>query len=646
MKRKWIVILGIVLLLFVGVGYGISNVVRRAMAQANQPKFAEVKRGDVVIRVLETGTIEPMEQVIVKSKVAGRILHLNVDEGDAVRAGDLIARVDPVEIERQKTQMQADIAAARARLEQAVLTQRVQSGSNVADIAQARAELRSAEANLLKLKAGSRPQEIAQADADVARAQANFNDAQRNFERQSDLHAKGLIALKTADAELKSHEANLAKLKAGARPQEIASAQTSVARAKTNWEDAKRTYERKRGLLSRGFASQQDVDLAETQCKLAEEEHKAAVENLDLVKAGARLEEIAATQAQVERARAALEMAKTTEQQTLDSAEARYRMAQQELKSAQEKLSLLKAGNRSEDIRAAEAQRERARAALANAQARQGQNLVNQKEIDAAKAQLARLQAQLANIETQLSDTTIVAPMSGTVIHRAIEKGELITSGISAFTQGQEIVTIADLSRLIVKVKINEVDVAHLHLRQKTDIRVDAIPNETFTGIITKIAPASAKAQQNAAQTSASEIVWFEVEVTLFNPDQRLKTGMSANVDIVGAESRNVVTVSREAVMEKDGKFYLHRVKDHAQWDALRKRIQVLEDEEDEEAKKKLPPLEQTPATEKIEVQLGLKNENRVEVKSGVAANDVLLIKEPAVKRRTFQMDRREGGGE
>jgi RND family efflux transporter MFP subunit len=445
---------------------------------------------------------------------------------------------------------------------------------------------------------------------------------------------------------MRSYEANLAKLKAGSRPQEIAAAQTSVTRAKANWDEAKRTLERKKGLLSRGFAAQQEVDLAETQCELAAEEYKAAAQNLDLIKEGTRPEEIAAMQAQVERARAALEAAKVTEQKTLDTAETRVRTAQLELKSAQEKLSLLKAGSREEDVRAAEAQRERARAARANAQARQGQNLVNQKEVDAARAQLARLQAQLANIETQLSDTAIIAPMSGTVIHRAIEKGELITSGISAFTQGQEIVTIADLSRLVVKVKINEVDVAHLYLKQKTDIRVDAIPNETFTGVITKIAPASARQQQNAPQTSASEIVWFEVEITLYNPDRRLKTGMSANVDIISASMRRVIYAPREAVMEKDNKFYLHRVKDRALWDGIRKRIQVLADEEDEEAKKKLPPLEQTPATEKIEVHLGLKNENRVEIKSGVDAGDVLLIKEPAVKRRTFQMDRREGGGE
>lgn len=645
MGRKWMMI-GIVVFVLVGVGYGVSSVMRRMKLMMNQPRFAEVRRGDILVRILETGTIEPVEQVIVKSKVAGRILDLKVDEGDTVRAGDLIARIDPVEIERQKRQMEADLAAARARLEQAILTQRVQRESIAADLAQAKADLQAAEENLRKLKAGARPQEIAQAEAEVSRAQANLEDAKRNLERQQKLHAQGLIALKTADAELRSYEANLAKLKAGARPQEIASVQTSVARAKANWEEAKRTLERKRGLLSRGFVAQQDVDLAETQCALAAEEYKAAQQNLELLKEGARQEEIAAMQAQVERARAALEMAKTTEQQTLDSAETRYRVAQQELKSAQQRLELLKAGNREEDIRAAEAQRERARALLANAQARQGQNLVNQKEVDAARAQLTRLQAQLANIETQLSDTIVVAPISGTVIHRAIEKGELITSGISAFTPGQEIVTIADLSRLVVKVKVNEVDVAHLHRGQKADIRIDALPNETFTGAITKIAPASARQQANLPQSSTSEIVWFEVEITLFNPDKRLKTGMSANIDIIGLEARNVLYLPREAVMEKEGKFFVHRVKDRAQWKALRERIRVLENDEDEEAKKKLPPLEEIPVTEKIPVTVGLKNENRIEIKSGVNEGDVLLIKEPAVKRRTFQMDRREGGGE
>lgn len=470
MRRKWVII-GIIVFGLAGTGYGIRGVMRRLRLMSNQAKFAEVRRGDILVRILETGTIEPVEQVVVKSKVAGRILDLRVDEGDIVRAGDLIARIDPVEIERQKRQVEADLAAARA---------------------------------------------------------------------------------------------------------------------KANWEEAKRTLERKRGLLSRGFASQQDVDLAETQCALAAEEYKAAQQNLDLIKEGARVEEIAAMQAQVERARAL----------------------------------------------------------LAGAQARQRQNLVNQKEVDAARAQLARLQAQLANIETQLSDTTIVAPISGTGIHRAIEKGELITSGISAFTPGQEIVTIADLSRLVVKVKVNEVDVAHLRLGQKADIRIDALPHETFIGTITKIAPASARQQANLPQTSASEIVWFEVEITLFNPDKRLKTGMSANVDIIGKEARNVLCLPREAVVEKEGQFFAYRVKDRTQWKALRERIRVLENDEDEEAKKKLPPLEQIPVTEKIPITVGLKNENRIEIKSGLNEGDVVLIKEPPIKRRTFQMDQREGGGD
>src|SRR5438105_13290512 len=79
-----------------------------------------VRRGDVEILVTETGTIEPLKQVEVKSKVAGRISRLLVDEGARVTAGHLLAEIDPTEVNSKVAQLQAQHASARARYRTAV----------------------------------------------------------------------------------------------------------------------------------------------------------------------------------------------------------------------------------------------------------------------------------------------------------------------------------------------------------------------------------------------------------------------------------------------------------------------------------------------------------------------------------------------
>lgn len=185
-----------------------------------------------------------------------------------------------------------------------------------------------------------------------------------------------------------------------------------------------------------------------------------------------------------------LKSAAASEIQTLDTVQARYQAALQDYLAALAQLKAVKT-LRPEDLKAAEAQVRRAEVALKAASVRLREKKSLAEEVKAAWAQVQRLREHLANLQTQLRDTVITAPISGVVIRKSVEIGELVSSAISGFAQGTELVTIADLSQLVVKVRLNEVDVAWVYVGQPAEIRVDAVPEKVFKGSVSKIAPAA-----------------------------------------------------------------------------------------------------------------------------------------------------------
>src|SRR5207253_8052293 len=84
------------------------------------PRLFTVHRGDLAVKVAETGTVEPLTKVEVKSKVGGKVLRLLAAEGDRVHAGQVLAVLDPIEQQSQVGQIRAQVVAAQARLQQAV----------------------------------------------------------------------------------------------------------------------------------------------------------------------------------------------------------------------------------------------------------------------------------------------------------------------------------------------------------------------------------------------------------------------------------------------------------------------------------------------------------------------------------------------
>jgi RND family efflux transporter MFP subunit len=147
----------------------------------------------------------------------------------------------------------------------------------------------------------------------------------------------------------------------------------------------------------------------------------------------------------------------------------------------------------------------------------------------------------------------VTAPMSGVVIKKGVELGETVTSGVSSFNAGTVLFTVADLKSLIIRVNLNEVDIAKVHVGQPARITLDAYPQKVFTGKVTFVSPAAELVEK---------IKVFKIEVTPSELSESYKTGMSANVEILGEKRDKAVSIPLEALQKRDGQTVAYRLKD------------------------------------------------------------------------------------
>jgi len=146
----------------------------------------------------------------------------------------------------------------------------------------------------------------------------------------------------------------------------------------------------------------------------------------------------------------------------------------------------------------------------------------------------------------------VTSPMTGVVIKKGVELGETVTSGVSSFNAGTVIFTVADLKSLIIRVNLNEVDIAKVHVGQPVRVTLDAYPQKIFNGKVTFVAPAAELVEK---------IKVFRIEVTLDELEDAFKTGMSANVEILGEKRDKAVSIPLEALQKRDGQTVAYRLK-------------------------------------------------------------------------------------
>ncbi len=208
----------------------------------------------------------------------------------------------------------------------------------------------------------------------------------------------------------------------------------------------------------------------------------------------------------------------------------------------------------------------------------------------------------LAAARDRLRYTQLRATLSGTVIQRGIESGEMVTPGVQATVEGKALLTVADLSTLIVKIDLNQIDVAKVKLGQKVTVTLDALPGKTYQATVTKVAPA-------ALLPKGKEVEVFPVEATLATADEQVKPGMSADVRIHIDIKPRALALPIEAVVKDSGRWMVTRVT---------------------RPKGK-------PQLDKIEVKVGVRNDRDIELLSGIEEGAEVLIRPASSAENEFK---------
>lgn len=207
-------------------------------------------------------------------------------------------------------------------------------------------------------------------------------------------------------------------------------------------------------------------------------------------------------------------------------------------------------------------------------------------EVEVVSVEVKRARIALEEALERLEETEIYAPISGVILEKMVQEGQIISSGISNVSGGTALCVIADMSRLFITADVDETDIGVISRGQRVSITADAFPNETFPGKVTRIAP-QGEVEDN--------ITVFKVKIEILgNGKSKLKPMMTANVDIVSHLEKNVLYVPREAVNKEDGELF----------------AVVLEDE--------------TPS--KVPITTGIQNEIYVRVLSGLQEGETLVV--------------------
>jgi HlyD family secretion protein len=211
--------------------------------------------------------------------------------------------------------------------------------------------------------------------------------------------------------------------------------------------------------------------------------------------------------------------------------------------------------------------------------------------------------------------SNVVAPMDGTVLTKNVEIGESITSGVSSFNAGTVLFSIADVTKMIVKAGVNEVDIGKVHVAMPVKVTLDAYPKVSFAGRIDRIAP---------AVRIDDKVRVFDVEVRLDAQGRELRSGMTANIEMTGERKEKVLTVPVESVFQRDeGEIVYVKKKLDAKAMAEANKKPKDEGKIDKDAWKKF--------FEKRVVVTGLSDNAHVEILKGLKAGEEIALEDPTL---------------
>ncbi|MDH4387985.1 MAG: efflux RND transporter periplasmic adaptor subunit [Fimbriimonas sp.] len=445
-----------------------------------------VTKGDVSVSIIESGTVDAIRSVEVKPQITGRISKLLVDEGDQVVEGQLLAVIDPQETRLSYDQTNSQLVGAEAGVARSTIE--IAQRKKTAAVALAQAEARVTQ---LELEVKNTP---ALLKAEIASAEAN----------------------------LRSAEADRDRIKNSTQPTQIAATKATLQEAEQNLRNSKFEYERQVELEKQGYSALRNVQNAQLNVQLAQTRLENARVAMNRQEAG--------LEADMKRANEAVAAAETTVRRA--------------------KTNLYTVASKRAELDSARAEVLRARAGLSDP-------ALLEKSRQQGEASVAQLRSALQESARKLNETSIKSPLTGTISKKLLQIGEM-ASGLSSFSAGSTIFKIEDRTKMRVKLAVNEIDIAKLSVGMPAEVAVDAVPNEKISGKISKMAPARQLVNGAEVQVGTDAVVKYEVEIVLDKTVPALRSGMSAKCTMNVASSKNVVFLPVEYVEKKEDEFFVY----------------------------------------------------------------------------------------
>jgi len=516
-------------------------------------QLIEVARGEVVESVSVTGTVISAKQIDLEFENSGKVKEIEVAVGDQVTTGQVLVRLDTAELSAQLQSNQAALEIAQAKLAQTL--------------------------------AGTKPEEIQvyqaavnKVEVEVANEEQALRDAQDDAVSNLDQAYEDVIDVLN-DAYLKSDDAVRQKINDLFTGGETSNPQLTFQTADLQAEnDAE--WQR--------IVTGNELDKFEDEISILNTEDYNQLDNI-LVKAKEHLTVISdfltILSDALSKATATTEVTSSdlaTYRSNLNTARTNVNTALTNLTTQQQTIASTRLTNQI-NLNQAQADLETARVALKKAQDELASEEAGprQEDIDLAQAEVKQAQANLLQIREKMNKNVLKAPVAGVIT--AIEKEEGETASAS-----QTVVSMISSGYFQIEANVSETEIAKVSIGDSVEMTLDALgPEEKFFGQVIKIDP---------AETVVSGVIYYKVTSIFDVEDERIKSGMTVNLDIQTAQKENVLYLPYYVIKEKNGEKY----------------ILVLEGKEAKERT----------------IKTGLDGETNVEITEGLKEGDQVIVGE------------------
>lgn len=255
-------------------------------------------------------------------------------------------------------------------------------------------------------------------------------------------------------------------------------------------------------------------------------------------------------------------------------------------------------------------------------------------DFESSQAQIRRTEGLLNQFQDQLSKTTIYSPMDGSISSLSSEVGERVV-GTGSFA-GTEIMRVADLSNMEVRIKVNENDIVNVKLGDHAAISIDAYPGRKFSGTVNEISSSAAGTGATGGGNNAvptDDVTNFLVKIRISDREAHLRPGMSGTVDIETQTVANVIAIPVQSVTVRaaGGKTTEELQQQKAKETKEKSGNDLDLTKEKEDARRNLEKLDRIVFVKKGDsvtarkVETGIADNTSIEIKSGLKAGEEVV---------------------